>query len=145
MNAFARSDHVHAHGNQPGGSLHALATTSTAGFMSPSDKDKLDNLSSGGVTTTDAKMTVELTNDQLINGDNTFNKINFDDEQFDPSLSFDTATSTYTVPITGFYLITASASADATGANVTKQLAIFKSLSENSYQTPYNSSYSNLK
>lgn len=30
----ARRDHVHAHGNQTSGTLHAAATTSTAGFMS---------------------------------------------------------------------------------------------------------------
>jgi len=48
QNALARSDHVHAHGNQPGGSLHAVATTSVAGFMSAADKTALDNL----VTTT---------------------------------------------------------------------------------------------
>lgn len=32
------------HGNQPGGSLHDLATDTVAGFMSPSDKDTVDNL-----------------------------------------------------------------------------------------------------
>lgn len=40
----ARADHVHAHGDQPGGSLHATATTSVAGFMSAADKTKLDSL-----------------------------------------------------------------------------------------------------
>lgn len=38
----SRADHVHAHGNQAGGTLHALATTSTAGFMSAGDKAKVD-------------------------------------------------------------------------------------------------------
>lgn len=38
----ARADHVHAHGNQAGGSLHANATTSVAGFMSAADKTALD-------------------------------------------------------------------------------------------------------
>ncbi len=38
----ARADHVHAHGNQSGGSLHAAATTGSAGFLSASDKVKLD-------------------------------------------------------------------------------------------------------
>lgn len=33
-NSFARSDHVHTHGNRPGGTLHAEATSGTAGFMS---------------------------------------------------------------------------------------------------------------
>jgi hypothetical protein len=40
----SRSDHVHAHGNRPGGSEHAVATTSVNGFMSAADKTKLDNL-----------------------------------------------------------------------------------------------------
>jgi hypothetical protein len=38
----ARADHVHAHGNQTGTSLHALATTSGAGFMSAAQFDLLD-------------------------------------------------------------------------------------------------------
>ncbi len=42
----ARSDHVHAHGDQTVGTLHAAATTSTAGFLSAADKTKLDGLSS---------------------------------------------------------------------------------------------------
>lgn len=36
------SDHVHAHGDQLGGTLHALATTSIDGFMSALDKARLD-------------------------------------------------------------------------------------------------------
>jgi hypothetical protein len=43
--SLARSDHIHNHGNQNGGSLHAAATTSVNGFMSASDKTKLDGLS----------------------------------------------------------------------------------------------------
>lgn len=34
----SRDDHVHAHGNLAGGSLHAVATDVTAGFMSAGDK-----------------------------------------------------------------------------------------------------------
>lgn len=44
-NSLARSDHVHAHGNLGGGSQHAVATTSTAGFLSATDKARLDILS----------------------------------------------------------------------------------------------------
>jgi hypothetical protein len=40
----ARSDHVHAHGDQAGGSLHAVATDLVAGFMSAADKTKLDSI-----------------------------------------------------------------------------------------------------
>ena len=44
-NFAARSDHVHAHGDQAGGSLHADVIASGAdGFMTGSDKDKLDNI-----------------------------------------------------------------------------------------------------
>lgn len=43
---YARGDHQHAHGNQAGGSLHSVATTLAAGFMSAADKSKLDGLSS---------------------------------------------------------------------------------------------------
>jgi hypothetical protein len=43
--SLARADHVHAHGNLTGGSLHANATTGTAGFMSSTDKTKLDAVS----------------------------------------------------------------------------------------------------
>lgn len=40
--AFALSDHVHAHGNQTSPTLHALSTGSANGFMSSTDKTKLD-------------------------------------------------------------------------------------------------------
>jgi len=40
----ARSDHVHAHGDQAGGSLHDVATTVDNGFMSATDKAKLDSI-----------------------------------------------------------------------------------------------------
>lgn len=41
--SFARADHLHAHGNRGGGTLHAVATTSVAGFMSAADKALSDN------------------------------------------------------------------------------------------------------
>lgn len=43
----ARADHVHAHGNQGGGALHANATPSADGFMSAADKTKLNGIASG--------------------------------------------------------------------------------------------------
>lgn len=42
--AAARADHVHSHGNLNGGTLHATATTSVAGFLSATDKTKIDTL-----------------------------------------------------------------------------------------------------
>jgi polygalacturonase len=46
----AKEDHVHAHGERGGGTLHDEATTSVAGFLSASDKTKLDGVSSGAVS-----------------------------------------------------------------------------------------------
>lgn len=45
-NALARQDHIHAHGAQTDGTLHAEATGSVNGFMSSTDKTKLDSVSS---------------------------------------------------------------------------------------------------
>lgn len=45
-NNFIRSDHVHAHGNLGGGLLHSVVSYSDDGFMSASDKIKLNNISS---------------------------------------------------------------------------------------------------
>lgn len=43
-NAFARQDHVHAHGNQTSPTLHAVATATDNGFMPSTDKVKLDSV-----------------------------------------------------------------------------------------------------
>lgn len=47
----SRADHVHAHGNQAGGSLHAQATALVDGFISAADKTKLDGIASGATNT----------------------------------------------------------------------------------------------
>ncbi len=48
----AREDHVHAHGDQAGGSLHAtVVAAGAAGFMTGADKTKLDGLPSSAVST----------------------------------------------------------------------------------------------
>ena len=46
----ALSGQLPSHGNQSGGSLHAAATQSTAGFMSAADKQKLDRAEHGGLS-----------------------------------------------------------------------------------------------
>jgi hypothetical protein len=48
---FVRSDHVHAHGDLAGGTLHANASTSVAGFMSAADKTKLDGVAASATNT----------------------------------------------------------------------------------------------
>ena len=49
QNVFARQDHIHNHGDQPGGTLHAAATQTTNGFMSAADKTKLDTITTDDV------------------------------------------------------------------------------------------------
>ncbi len=63
-NDLIRADHTHDHSSLPGGSLHALATPTVAGFMSAADKTKLDGLTSDtprqeGITT--QNITVDTT------------------------------------------------------------------------------------
>lgn len=47
----ARADHVHVHGDLIGGTLHAVATTAAAGFMSGADKTKIDGVAAGATST----------------------------------------------------------------------------------------------
>jgi hypothetical protein len=44
---LARSDHTHAHGAQTDPTLHAVATSGTNGFLSATDKAKLDTIGLG--------------------------------------------------------------------------------------------------
>lgn len=56
-NALARADHVHDHGSQAGGTTHATVTTSVNGFMSATDKVKLDGVATGAtVNSSDATL-----------------------------------------------------------------------------------------
>ena len=43
-NSFARSNHVHNHGEQTEPTHHAIATTSSNGFLSATDKSRIDAL-----------------------------------------------------------------------------------------------------
>jgi hypothetical protein len=47
----ARSDHTHGHGDLTGGTLHAVASPSTPGFVSAADKTKLDGIATGATNT----------------------------------------------------------------------------------------------
>lgn len=51
-NAGVRADHVHAHGNQTVGTLHAAVTTTVNGFMSAADKVKLDAATNANTAST---------------------------------------------------------------------------------------------
>lgn len=47
-----RAYHQHAHGNRGGGSLHATATTTSAGFISAANQLKLNGIADGATNTT---------------------------------------------------------------------------------------------
>lgn len=67
---LARSDHVHDHGVQTDGTLHAVATAVTAGFMSSADKSTFDAMGAayvGNVQTTDATATTCASRDVAAN------------------------------------------------------------------------------
>ena len=63
---FSRSDHVHAHGNQAGGTLHSLATSGAHGFMSLSDKAKVDAYMPGKLTLSTSSPASPAVNDLWI-------------------------------------------------------------------------------
>lgn len=62
---FARADHQHAHGNLAGGSMHASATTLSAGFMSAADKVKVDGLATVATSGSYADLTNKPANATL--------------------------------------------------------------------------------
>lgn len=72
--AFARQDHIHAHGVQTNGTLHAAATGSVNGFMSSVDKTKLDAATASNTASTimlrDVNRAVGVSAVQLFNGAN---------------------------------------------------------------------------
>lgn len=70
--SFALSDHVHNHGNQTNGALHAVVTTTVNGFMSATDKVKLDSVS--GTVGTNAQILISdgtTYNPRTVSGDAT--------------------------------------------------------------------------
>jgi cytoskeletal protein CcmA (bactofilin family) len=108
----ARGDHVHAHGNLSGSSLHALASTSAAGFMSTAQFDLL------AAATNDDDASTLVKRDSL--GDFSAGTITAD-----LTGNADTATklsSTRTFAVTGD--ITGNVSSDLTaGASITTAIA----------------------
>lgn len=56
--SLARSDHVHDHGSQSTATHHAVATTIANGFMSSTDKVKLDSIQGGTGTLINGTVTV---------------------------------------------------------------------------------------
>jgi len=99
----ARSNHVHAHGDQPGGTLHAVVTPSVDGFMSAADKTKLDSLvgTNGGTEFTSVSIsTTSGTFQDAFSGQN------------------------ITVPATGAYMIIFEGNIEATNGNTVNEIGI---------------------
>lgn len=55
---YATAQHTHGHGDQAGGSLHALATTTVAGFVSGAEKVKIAAIPAAGAAPADAQYLV---------------------------------------------------------------------------------------
>jgi|GEM_PF-1716592 len=89
---FSRSDHQHAHGNRGGGFLHALVTTSVAGFMSAADKTKLDGMTGNSASH----------GSTFVSGDASTSSITFVDGL---------AGSTVSPPVSGTYVVLLNANA----------------------------------
>jgi len=51
---YATAQHTHGHGDHPGGSLHALATTTVPGFVSGAEKVKIAAIPAAGAAPADA-------------------------------------------------------------------------------------------
>jgi hypothetical protein len=90
--SLARADHTHAHGNRAGGTLHSAATPSVNGFMSSTDKSKLDKIpvgnisySNSGAQTTSSLtfVNVTLNTDRESFTNSLFTKVNATDFQTD--------------------------------------------------------------
>lgn len=60
----AKEDHSHLHGIQPGGNNHALASTTSPGFMSPAEKSIIQSFTTTGVMFQEQ---VVLSSDDIIN------------------------------------------------------------------------------
>jgi hypothetical protein len=56
--SYATAQHTHGHGDQAGGTLHALATVSVAGFLSSGDKVKINAIPLAGAAPADAQYLV---------------------------------------------------------------------------------------
>ena len=115
-----------AHGSRGGGSQHSLATTSVNGFMSASDKTKLDGFGTDqGKSLVSAKGAGGLSTSTAL--------IPFTTEEWD--IDGDFAGSTFTAPAAGKYLVTALFALLATNSggttidatfNLEKNAAAFK-------------------
>ena len=69
LNTLARADHIHNHGNQTAGTHHAVVISNgTSGFMSGSDKAKLDGIAAGATNVTVTGVPVNVDNTTASSG-----------------------------------------------------------------------------
>ncbi len=117
-NFYSRPDHVHSHGNLPGGSLHTVVTTTDAGFMSATDYNKMSKLNYDGTNMTLTTGTISLPAQPFgkyyavgtsVNASNntTTTITNFYNTQ-SSLVDIDYTNNTYTIEVSGVYLIEAT-------------------------------------
>ncbi len=107
------------HGNRGGGTLHSAATASAAGFMSASDKVKLDGVQSGAEVNQNAFSSVKVVDSGGVSKGQADADAKTDvltlKESTGISLSVDVGTDTITIAATGGGLPAAHASTHVTG------------------------------
>lgn len=132
----ARADHVHSHGAQGGGSLHSVATTASAGFMSASDKAKLDGVASGATSSSGTVTSVSGTGPITVTSGTTTPSISISAASTVAAGSMSAADKSKLDGIAAGAQVNTISSVDAaTGTVVLANLASFgKSLSLNGYQ-----------
>jgi hypothetical protein len=98
---LARSDHTHSHGARGGGTLHAVATTSVAGFLSAADKTLLD-----AALATKTRVRAITTAGQTLVAD-VYTLVVFGTETYDTKNEFNAGTGVFTATEAGYYHVTA--------------------------------------
>ena len=120
---LARSDHIHAHGDQPGGTLHSLVTTVSAGFMSSADKVKLDAISGSGYFGYNYERYQTIS--QPVSASPAFNNVTFQSARIANSLyTINAGNDTITFISAGLYEIKYRVSIDDTNNNRAQSLCV---------------------
>ena len=97
---LARSNHTHGHGARGGGTLHAAATNAANGFLSSTDKARLEVLGSVHVRAG------QIIAQALANA--AFTTVIFEVEEYDIGSGYNPVSGVFTAPVTGYYAVAAS-------------------------------------
>jgi len=105
-----------------GSRLHEVATHDEDGFMPASDKAKVDHLGPDGIATTHAKLGVTLDAEQSDFSQGSMTPVAFTADAAgdrDPAQRFDASEHTFTVPVSGDYMVMVHVNVNNAGARGT--------------------------